>query len=129
MTSSAPASVQEHRNLIPINNFISSTGSHGSLMVTDVYIFPEKLDEFIAIVTPVVHHMRAMPECLFCEISQDPTDPAHIRIQHSWTKGTEWFTGACESQQWFADYVKGLAGIADKSRGRSVSHFNRIPID
>ncbi|EXJ72602.1 uncharacterized protein A1O5_03748 [Cladophialophora psammophila CBS 110553] len=114
----ASASVPEHRNLIPINNFISSTGPDGSLMVTDIYIFPEKLDEYVKLVTPVVHKMRAMPECLCCEISQDPTDPAHIRILHSWTKGTEWFTGACESQQWFVDYVKRFANIADKSRGR-----------
>ncbi|KIW78382.1 hypothetical protein Z517_08217 [Fonsecaea pedrosoi CBS 271.37] len=140
-----PASVQTHRDLVPINTFTSSTGQHGSLMVTDIYILPDKLDEYVRLVAPVVRTMRDMPECLFCEISQDPTDAAHIRIQHSWTEGTDWFVGAnccarelssldirkqaCESQQWFADYVKGLAGIADMSRGRNVAHFNRIPID
>ncbi|OQV09796.1 hypothetical protein CLAIMM_13880 [Cladophialophora immunda] len=126
MTSAA---VQEHRTLVPITTFVASTGPDGSLMVTDIYIFPDKLAEYVGLVTPVVRRMRAMPECLFCEIAQDPTDPGHIRIQHSWTRGTEWFVSACESQPWFADYVKGLAGIADKSRGRSIAHFNRIPID
>ena len=28
---------------------------------------------------------------------------------------------ACEAQPWFADYVKALAGIADKSKGRKYS--------
>ncbi|OAL32897.1 hypothetical protein AYO20_07688 [Fonsecaea nubica] len=117
-TPPPPASVQTHRDLVPINTFTSSTGQHGSLMVTDIYILPDKLDEYVRLVTPVVRTMRDMPECLFCEISQDPTDAAHIRIQHSWTEGTDWFVRACESQQWFADYVEGLAGIADMSRGR-----------
>jgi quinol monooxygenase YgiN len=61
-------------------------------MVTDIFILPEKLDEYVKIVTPVVKEMRAMPECLWCGISQDPQDPSHIRIQHAWTEGTEWFT-------------------------------------
>jgi hypothetical protein len=89
MTSST---VEAHRNLIPFTSFISSTGQHGTLMVTDIFIFPDKLAEYIEIVTPVVHEMRALPECLWCEISQNPTDASHIRIQHGWTKGTEWFT-------------------------------------
>lgn len=95
MTSSSSSNVpvvDDHRALVPINNFVSSTGPHGSLMVTDIFIFPDKLDEYVRIVTPVVLKMRSMPECLFCEISQNPTDPSNIRILHSWTEGTEWFT-------------------------------------
>lgn len=127
------SNVEAHRNLLPFSGFISSTGTDGSLMVTDIFIFPDKLDgklpcfcrlshqvagrftegqtrkrhlpqilaniadfdfptEFVRLVTPVVHKMRAMPECLWCEISQNPTDPTHIRIQHGWTESTEWFT-------------------------------------
>lgn len=91
--------VEAHRALVPINSFISSTGEHGTLMVTDIFIYPEKLDEYVRIVTPVVLKMRAMPECLFCELSQNPTDPSHVRVQHSWTKGTEWFTQVSPTSQ------------------------------
>ncbi|KAJ9607155.1 hypothetical protein H2200_008227 [Cladophialophora chaetospira] len=123
------SSVEEVRKLIPINTHITSTGQDGAMMVTDIFIQPDKLDEYVKIVTPVVHKMREMPECLWCEISQNPTDPAHIRIQHGWTKGSEWFTEACESKEWFSNYVKALAGIVDKSKGRHVAHYNRIPIN
>jgi hypothetical protein len=83
--------VEEHRKLIPFDGFIHSTGKDGSLMVTDIHIDPSKLDEYMKIATPVVQNMRAMPECLFCGISQNPQDPGHIRIQHAYTKGTDWF--------------------------------------
>jgi hypothetical protein len=86
------STVDEHRTLLPFSSFISSTGSQGSTMVTDIYILPDKLDDYIQLVSPVVRKMRAMPECLWCEISQNPTDAGNIRIHHGWTKDTAWFT-------------------------------------
>jgi hypothetical protein len=85
------ANVEEHRKLIPFSHFISSTGEHGSLMVSDVFIDPSKLDRLIELLTPCYHKMHAYPECKFIEMAQNPQDPAHIRYVHAWTKGTDWF--------------------------------------
>lgn len=86
----ASAYVEENRRAVPIGQFITSNSPEGILMCMDIYIDGSKLDEYIRIVTPVVHKMREYSECLFCEISKNPSDQGHIRIQHGWTKTSDW---------------------------------------
>jgi len=121
--------VPAHRNLVPIDQFITSSCPDGVVMTMDVYIDPSKLAAFVKIVTPAVHRIRKLPENLFCEVSVDPTDRGHIRVIHGWTTDSAWFRENLEAQPWFLDYVKALAGIRDPSRNRVVQHYDRIPIN
>ena len=84
-------SVEEQRNAVPIARFVTSQSPNGASLCMNVFIKPDKLDEYVKIVTPVVHKMRAYPECEFCEISVNPEDKGHVRIIHSWTKNSAWF--------------------------------------
>jgi len=136
----ASASVEEQRLAVPINQFITSNSPDGILMAMDVYIDSSKLDEYIKIVTPVVHKMREYAECIFCEISKNPNDKGHIRILHGWTRTSDWIRDVSdqrrkngfwegrerllilaqqniESQPWFGDYIQALALIRDVNRG------------
>lgn len=87
----ATGPVLEHRNLVPIEHFLASKSADGILMTMNLFIEPSKLDEYIKLVTPVVHKLRHYKECLFCEVSVHPTDRGHVRILHGWTKDSTWF--------------------------------------
>lgn len=87
----ATGKVLEHRNLIPIENFVESKSANGTLMSMNIFIEPSKLDEFVKVVTPVVHKLRDYKENLFCEVSVHPTDKGHIRVLHGWTIDSAWF--------------------------------------
>jgi hypothetical protein len=86
----APSSIPEHRAAVPISSFITSSPDHAAICTIDVFILPNKHDEYMHIVRPVVHKIRAHPESLFCEISVHPKDKGHIRIVQGWTKDSEW---------------------------------------
>ncbi|KAK7892937.1 hypothetical protein LTR67_007174 [Exophiala xenobiotica] len=127
--ATASGHVKEHRDLVPISRFIESTSPNGVLMVMNVFIDSAKVDEYIKIATPVVKKMRANAECLFCEVSVNPQDKGHIRVVHGWTKDSAWFRDNMETQPWFGEYVKAIAGMADPNRQRIIEHFDRIIID
>ncbi|KAK5054444.1 hypothetical protein LTR84_001334 [Exophiala bonariae] len=112
----ASAFVEEHRQAVPISQFITSNSPNGILMSMDVYIDSSKLDEYVKIVTPVVHKMREYPECSFCEISKNPNDTGHIRILHGWTTTSDWIRDNIETQSWFGDYIKSLAPMRDTTK-------------
>ena len=57
----------------------------------NVFIRPDALDDYVKIVRPVVHKMRELPECQFCEISVHPQDKGHVRIINAWTRDSAWF--------------------------------------
>jgi hypothetical protein len=94
--------------------------------------------------------MRANAECLFCEVSVNPQDKGHIRVVHGWTKDSAWFRDVSshphlaylwpwksemaipltslsnqnmETQPWFGEYVKAIAGMADPNRQRKASAY------
>ena len=83
-------SVEEHRKAVPIASFVTSQSPDGAVLSMNIFIKPEKLDDYVRIVTPVVHKMREFPECELCEISVNPEDKGHIRIIHCWTKDSAW---------------------------------------
>lgn len=83
-------SVEEVRNAVPIARFINSSSPDGALLVLNIFIKPEKLDDYVQIVKPVVHKARELPECEFCEISVNPEDKGHIRIIHCYSKDSAW---------------------------------------
>ena len=89
--SNAFNSVEEQRHAVPIAKFVTSKSPNGALFSMNVFIKPEMFDDYVKVVTPVVHKLRAFPECNCCEISVNPTDKGHIRIIHCWTTDTAWF--------------------------------------
>jgi len=121
--------VSAHRNLIPIDHFVTSSNADGVLVTMDLYIDATKLDEFVRIVIPAAREIRKLPENLFFEVSVDPTDRGHVRALHGWTRDSAWIRENLEAQPWFGDYVQALVGIRDPTRNRVVQHFDRIPIN
>ncbi|ETN37727.1 uncharacterized protein HMPREF1541_07350 [Cyphellophora europaea CBS 101466] len=111
-------SVEEQRQAVPIARFVTSQSPNGALLVMNVFIKPDKLHDYVKIVTPVVHKIREMSECQFCEISTHPEDKGHVRIVHSWTKDSAWFKENVEPTVWFGEYIKALAPMRDPNRAR-----------
>jgi hypothetical protein len=68
---------------------IASHGPYGAIIVMNAFVAPSATD-YLKLSAPIVERFRKEPECLFCELSQNPEDPGHIRIVHGWTKDTEW---------------------------------------
>jgi quinol monooxygenase YgiN len=87
-STTIPAPVQKQRELVPIDRFVTSDAPDGAIFVMNVFIKSTMLDDFIKLVIPVVRKMREYHECLFCEVSVDPTDKGHVRIVHGWDKAS-----------------------------------------
>lgn len=73
----------------PLPN-IASHGPYGAIIVMNAFVAPSSATDYLKLSAPIVERFRKEPECLFCELSQNPEDPGHIRIVHGWTKDTEW---------------------------------------
>jgi hypothetical protein len=73
----------------PLPN-IASHGTYGAIIVMNAFVAPSSATDYLKLSAPIVERFRKEPECLFCELSQNPEDPGHIRIVHGWTKDTEW---------------------------------------
>jgi hypothetical protein len=69
---------------------IVSHGPHGAIIVMNAFVAPSSATDYLKLSAPIAERFRKEPECLFCELSQNPEDPGHIRIVHGWTKDTEW---------------------------------------
>src|SRR5436309_14219546 len=69
---------------------IVSHGPYGAIIVVNAFVAPSSATDYLKLSAPIVERFRKEPECLFCELSQNPEDPGHIRIVHGWTKDTEW---------------------------------------
>jgi len=130
-STTIPAPVQKQRELVPIDRFVTMDAPDGTIFVMNVFIKSTMLDDFIKLVIPVVRKMREYHECLFCEVSVDPTDKGHVRIVHGWDKASAstFFRDNVEMQPWFGDYIKSLVHMRDPSRPRIIEHFDRIPIE
>ena len=69
---------------------IVSHGPYGAIIVVNAFVAPSSATDYLKLSAPIVERFRKEPECLFCELSQNPEDLGHIRIVHGWTKDTEW---------------------------------------
>ncbi|OCT53532.1 hypothetical protein CLCR_10911 [Cladophialophora carrionii] len=88
-------------------------------MVTDVFILPDKLAEYIAMVMPV-----GARDARHAGVSCGARFPRTRRTQATSGSSTggprrpSGYSNAGEAKPWFAEYVpKKLAAIADKSKG------------
>src|SRR5271154_980985 len=68
-----------------------ATGPNGAVTVINAFVDPSNAQKFIDLAAPLRKSYLAEPECLFCEISQNPQDPGHLRVVQGWTKNSEWF--------------------------------------
>jgi quinol monooxygenase YgiN len=73
----------------PLPN-IAAHGPYGAIIVMNAFVAPSSATDYLKLSAPIAERFRKEPECLFCELSQNPEDPGHIRIVHGWTKDTEW---------------------------------------
>lgn len=83
-----------------------SKGPHGAAIVMNVFVDPSNVEACIAALSPVAKRFRDDPECLFCELSQNPNDSGHLRVAHGWTKDSEWWMKTYMQQPWFKEYVE-----------------------
>ena len=72
------------------SNQTHTKGPHGCIITANIYIDPSNIHEWKEINRPLIERLRKEPEFLFCECSQNPQDPGHLRVVHGWTKGSEW---------------------------------------
>src|SRR5947207_15274273 len=68
-----------------------ATGPHGSLTGITLFVDPSDAPQFIGLSASLRKSYLQEPECLFCEISQNPQDPGHLRVTQGWTKDSDWF--------------------------------------
>src|SRR5690242_136968 len=71
--------------------YIASKGPHGMIITMNAWVDPANVDAYMKLLKPVLVHMREKKECLFCDVSQNPQDPGHIRAVHGWTQNSDWF--------------------------------------
>ena len=57
-----------------------------AIMTMNVFAYPSNVETFISLVTPLAQRFRKDPECLFCELSQNPQALSHIRIEYGWKR-------------------------------------------
>jgi hypothetical protein len=74
----------------PLVPNVASHGPYGAIIVMNAFVAPSSATDYLKLSAPIAERFRKEPECLFCELSQNPEDPGHIRIVHGWTKDTEW---------------------------------------
>lgn len=101
---------------IPPEMTSQSKGPHGALIFTNVFVDPPNIEACIAALTSVARRLREAPECLFCELSQNPNDSGHIRISHGWTKNSAWFVETVMQQPWFQEYLEKSKHMMAKPR-------------
>src|SRR5438876_6701639 len=68
-----------------------ATGPHGSITVINIFVAPSDAPQFIGLSASLRKSYLQEPECLFCEISQNPQDPGHLRVTQGWTRDSDWF--------------------------------------
>jgi hypothetical protein len=68
-----------------------ATGPDGAVSLINVFVDPSNAKQYIDLAASIRKSFLKESECLFCEISQNPQDPGHIRITHGWTRDSEWF--------------------------------------
>jgi quinol monooxygenase YgiN len=96
-----------------------SKGPHGVVIAFNVFVDPSNIEACIAAIRPVAQRFRAEPECLFCELSQNPNDNGHLRVLHGWTKGSEWWMEKFMQQPWFKEYTEKVEPMWVKPRKSS----------
>jgi quinol monooxygenase YgiN len=83
-----------------------SKGPHGAVITMNVFVDPSNAEDYIALADPIAKRIRSEPECLFCELSQNPNDKGHLRIVHGYTKGSEWWMETYMQKPWFKEYLE-----------------------
>jgi hypothetical protein len=68
-----------------------ASGPDGSVTMINIFVDPSNAKQFIDLAASLRKSYLKEPECLFCEISQHPQDPGHIRVTQGWTRDSEWF--------------------------------------
>ena len=90
---------------------VPNIGPYGAIIVMNAFVAPSSATEYLKLSAPIVERFRKEPECLFCELSQNPEDPGHIRIVHGWTKDTEWLRQVSTRTPWNVKEEEGEGSI------------------
>jgi len=90
----------------------------------NVFVSPENAQPYIDLTRPVRERFLQEPECLFCEVSQNPNDKGHLRVVHGWTKGSDWWTETHIKEPYFQEFFQKARPMWVKDR--VIEHFDRV---
>ncbi|KAH7304512.1 hypothetical protein B0I35DRAFT_444939 [Stachybotrys elegans] len=89
-----------------------------------LFVSPDKLNDFLDLIKPIMERTMADPKCLFVEAYQSVDDPGHIRLVENWNASVEWFMTVRAQEGYVQEYLTMVEPLLTKPR--EIQIFNRI---
>ncbi|KAK1752301.1 hypothetical protein QBC47DRAFT_390218 [Echria macrotheca] len=104
-TYSRPAKDKTRKSIPKGKKEKKTTMSHGISILGNIWIAPEKVDEFFRHFKPIYDLVVAEPECRFFEIYKDLEDPGHISWVEDFDATEEWLREVQLKKKYYDSYL------------------------
>jgi heme oxygenase (mycobilin-producing) len=92
-------------------------------VVLEMQVKPEKIDDYLGVMTAALKDTRAFPGCVSVTTLQDADDPGRFVLLEQW----ESREADTKYREWRATPEGSLSALADMVTGRSLTYLEEKP--